>query len=688
MIKKRLDRLKEISNILKSEFIGIDSVIDDICQAVTPWYVTPEIIQRPVVISIWGLTGTGKTSVIRRLTELLDLKDKTLFFDCGCSDVTMYDVTDRISEFFEDRNGGGNSICSGESCSLKNPEAQELRSVFVFDEFQYARTIDEDGREVSKTNQRGIWSLMDSGYIDIVSRPWEARELISFVEELEYLSVDFGEDLAVSDGNWPDTKEIRKKLSETIDTFKNWEEREEDEKSEGKSALNILSKRKKQNLISLLNNIERGLGYERFREIQEAKTLGEVIKLMRKNVKLVSCPRRIDCSKSLIFAIGNLDEAFSGVSDLDPDMDADVFWKIIKKTGITDIKEALKTRFRMEQVGRLGNNMIIYPSLRKADFRELIERELRKAVEEFKVISGVTITWTDRFIDLLYSEGVIPSQGTRPVFATVGTICTSKFSRVLSEPDHGDTVELDIDGNLWSEQINVILRMKNKEVVIPEKLNMGRLRSSWACTKLAAHAIHEAGHAVVMTLTKNTVPEMILAQSSLGGGYTYDAIKDTDRLSAQSKAEVSAEIKTALAGNAAEHEFFDDSHCTTGCTRDWQDAWEIISTATYKGSFFGDPWPWCHVGFTDGVPVGIPEKDLPADNKIKRYLEQVFTETKELVKSDRNLIRHIALVLIKDRVMFPDQYRSIVREWGTDRIIKAMEETNTNYWLDKIKEED
>ena len=332
--------------------------------------------------------------------------------------------------------------------------------------------------------------------------------------------------------------------------------------------------------------------------------------------------------------------------------------------------------------------MIIYPSLRKADFRELIKRELTRSASEFKKTSGVSVTWTEGFIDLLYSEGVIPSQGTRPVFTTVGTICTSKFSRILSEPDHGDEVELDIDGNLWSEQINVILRMKNKEVIIPEKLNMGRLRSSWACKKLAAHAIHEAGHAVVMTLTKKTVPEMILAQSSLGGGYTYDAIKDTDRLSAQSKAEVSSEVKIALAGNAAEHEFFDDDHCTTGCTRDWQDAWRILSEAAYKGSFFGDPWPWFHTGCPDGTPDGIPEEEVVVDTRIKDYLGRAFTETKELVRSERNLIRHLALALVKDRVMFPDQYRSIVHEYGTDLIISAMDGDNTDYWLNKIKEED
>ena len=76
------------------------------------------------------------------------------------------------------------------------------------------------------------------------------------------------------------------------------------------------------------------------------------------------------------------------------------------------------------------------------------------------------------------------------------------------------------------------------------------------------------------------------------------------------------------------------------------------------------------------------------DTRIKDYLSQAFTETKELVRSERNLIRHLALALVKDRVMFPDQYRSIVHEYGTNQIVSAMDGDNTDYWLDKIKEED
>lgn len=56
----RQEKLDEAVAILKSEFVGLDDIIDNIKKSIIPWYITPEIIERPVVISLWGLTGTGK----------------------------------------------------------------------------------------------------------------------------------------------------------------------------------------------------------------------------------------------------------------------------------------------------------------------------------------------------------------------------------------------------------------------------------------------------------------------------------------------------------------------------------------------------------------------------------------------------------------------------------------------------
>ena len=97
---ERIDKLQKAINILKNEFVGLDDIIEKIKLSVTPWYVTPEVITRPVVVSLWGMTGTGKSSVVKRLLELLGLYSKSIFFDCGreCSE-SDNDVASKAMDF-------------------------------------------------------------------------------------------------------------------------------------------------------------------------------------------------------------------------------------------------------------------------------------------------------------------------------------------------------------------------------------------------------------------------------------------------------------------------------------------------------------------------------------------------------------------------------------------------------------
>ena len=70
IIKSRVLEINEIGAQLKTEFAGIDKQIDTIIRYVTPFYATPELLTRPVVVCLWGMTGVGKTHVLRRLANL------------------------------------------------------------------------------------------------------------------------------------------------------------------------------------------------------------------------------------------------------------------------------------------------------------------------------------------------------------------------------------------------------------------------------------------------------------------------------------------------------------------------------------------------------------------------------------------------------------------------------------------
>jgi ATP-dependent Clp protease ATP-binding subunit ClpA len=68
-IKSRRKALQKIAKELKGDFVGLDEIIDEIIRNIEVWYVMPEVITRPVIVNLWGMTGVGKTDLVRRLVR-------------------------------------------------------------------------------------------------------------------------------------------------------------------------------------------------------------------------------------------------------------------------------------------------------------------------------------------------------------------------------------------------------------------------------------------------------------------------------------------------------------------------------------------------------------------------------------------------------------------------------------------
>ena len=73
---QRQEVLAHTAQVLKSELFGLDVLIDRVIDSVRAWYLLPELIERPVIVCLWGLTGTGKTQLVRRLVQLLGFYDR------------------------------------------------------------------------------------------------------------------------------------------------------------------------------------------------------------------------------------------------------------------------------------------------------------------------------------------------------------------------------------------------------------------------------------------------------------------------------------------------------------------------------------------------------------------------------------------------------------------------------------
>lgn len=113
---ERTEKIKKLENagkVLKEEFVGLDSIIDNLLESISSWYITPEIIKRPVIVSLWGMTGTGKSSVVRRLLELLEINNQAMFFDCGECTSENKNIADNICDSLgneRDEEGGSTKV--------------------------------------------------------------------------------------------------------------------------------------------------------------------------------------------------------------------------------------------------------------------------------------------------------------------------------------------------------------------------------------------------------------------------------------------------------------------------------------------------------------------------------------------------------------------------------------------------
>lgn len=286
----RQEKLDEAVAILKSEFVGLDDIIDSIKKSIIPWYITPEIIERPVVISLWGLTGTGKTSVVRRLVQLLGLTGKTAFFDCGleANESSSGSIADKIEEVFDIEDDFDSLNSSGEN---KLGDA-----VFVFDEFQYARTIDENGCELLKSPLRPIWNIIDNGKVSVSEYRYDITHFGNFVEDFKQFSKEHPE-IKLDSGKVTSREEVKTVLENlglfyyerNVTELLNGDDSakvkvskpfiktndDEDEEEDIFRPLRLLEDRDMRTIVKKLNAYKPRYGYEIITDLNNSKNISE-----------------------------------------------------------------------------------------------------------------------------------------------------------------------------------------------------------------------------------------------------------------------------------------------------------------------------------------------------------------------------------------------------------------------------
>ncbi len=177
------------------------------------------------------MTGCGKTSLVKRVTELLNLKKYTSYFNFAqLSEQSTWEIEELLSEHVSDMN-------------IETP-------VFIYDEFQYARTIDENGKEIDKPALKVFWELLDSG---VYRHKWKYSakyNIMNLKRTMDYIIKD--DEIVIENGKLISGSESLEKFQQQkLANSSIWTDvRNEDVEDKDET---IFSKYQKGNIFSILN---------------------------------------------------------------------------------------------------------------------------------------------------------------------------------------------------------------------------------------------------------------------------------------------------------------------------------------------------------------------------------------------------------------------------------------------------
>jgi Peptidase family M41 len=461
-IRRRQRTLNKARRQLKRDFVGIDGIIDELCNYVRIWYLMPEILTRPVIVNLWGMTGVGKTDLVRKLVSYLGYQDRFCEVELGGD---SYNTT--VAGFLA--NGG---IDDGKP------------AIVLFDEIQRFATRNPDGTDKENGGKfADFWELLSDGRLARRDRSGLKWMLKDRLEQMQY-------DRGLRERT-PPTDESPDPMEQEIGY---WDASQ---------------------LITMG-------GLDADPSEVASWTMDRMVKELTRIRDSKKAYEPVDHSRTLCIVSGNLDEAFSmaGMAS-EADVDADIFAAYTAKITVVDVKNALTRRFRPEQVARFGNIHLIYRSLRKHDFETLIEREVQRVSDRIERMFGVSVTVDPSISSLIYRNGVFPVQGVRPVFSSVIDILETNLTAFVFEALLGKQLHIAFSHDAAKNQL--VATVGSTRRTIPFVGRIDSIREGNTPAVVANVAVHESGHAVVYAALFGVAPLQLTAKvaSSYAAGFTF-----------------------------------------------------------------------------------------------------------------------------------------------------------------------
>jgi GTPase SAR1 family protein len=582
-IEEKKKRLEQIKKELKQEFVGIDYVIDELINYIQIWYLMPEVLSRPIIIGLWGMTGVGKTDLIRKLVTKIDYQDRFAEVELSNSDSSSY--------YSWKSSVGGILDTYGMNDGLP--------SIILFDEIQRFNTIDTEGAPIANVKFQDFWELLSDGKL---AKRDVKEDIDGYLENYYHQAREKKKEKE---------KAALEKGEEVADSY----------------AIGLWEARKLKKLFNLTDEVV---------DIANLKP-EDLLDIMMEKKKKKKIYEAINHSKSLIIISGNLDEAFSMSSDTsESDIDADIFNAYTRKITLVDIKNALAKKFKPEQVARFGNIHLIYRSLMRKDFEKLIEMEVAKIIAANKLHFDIELKVSKNINELIYKNGVFPVQGVRPVFSGVTDVLESNLAQVLFEAliTFQNKVSIDYD----SDKKQIVAKFGNgKKHKINYVGRIDKIRQSNLQEVVANVSVHESGHAVVYGILFGMAPLQLKSKvaSTYVGGFTFP------HQIHQTKQTIINKIKVFLSGGLAEEIIFGAQNATIGRENDRWEATVLVIDYIRKYGFEDDFQIYYNSNPAYQLDVYVTDKVIEA------MMKKLVVETKELLETNKALLIDISKELFK-----------------------------------------
>ncbi|MFI8618079.1 AAA family ATPase [Acidovorax sp. NPDC077693] len=605
-LAQRQQHLADTAAQLKTELVGIDEVIDRVIDAVRAWYVLPQLIRRPVIVCLWGLTGTGKTQLTRRLAQLLGFYDRFV-------EVQM--------DGFSHGAGYRSSTISGMLADSGISEGAP--GMLVLDEFQRFRTVDRKGEEAKVERYQDVWSLLSDGRLPpaLTALSNIERKLADSHYEAERAEDDENERAGKKPYRFQldawDAQELKRmlKLSEPLAEIMQW---------------------------------------------PSAKVLAMYMEFQRSNQSWET-----DYSRLLVFVCGNLDEMYHETAQRveDCDTDADIFHRLTRKLSIIDVKKALSERFKPEQIARLGNEHVIYPSFSRATYELLIRQLCDRYVQDVAAQCGVRFAIGEDVQREIYANAVFPAQGTRPLFSSVHAILSANLVKAtLWVMEQSLPLSQVFAIHLAADRRHLAVQGTDAHGGTHERqfavaLELNRLKQRANADFRALLAVHEAGHALVYCLLFGQAPQEVKINiASFEGGYnSFAGLKVTTRQNALDM------MCVGLAGRVAEELVFGEMACTTGAEQDYK---QVTAEAARYVRHHGFGARISRTDATVEMDNHINTDVGPSNAAIEALLQSQYQRTQALLHGHQPALNALVGALMDHGMIAQDEMQALLAAQG------------------------